>query len=251
LLEESETLIYESVVIRSARGYIGFLKSVSACSRRALLVRSLNIDVELERYTPLAPISFLRLLSRGLERLTNLRDLALIVQKLFSEDLSGSWILDRCTFKLHSLRCCFSVPDHSLPSFLQRQDDLRHVQLRMNGFCRSTDGVLIPDPYCLSPSFLPNVVALTATDVDAFRLILTRPITHLAVRSAPWWQSDWRAGFRAAGVTLKALCLHYPISTEDLIEIPNYAPTLQLFSVSNPIGTEVNYRNLIFFIIGF
>jgi hypothetical protein len=236
---ESEKFLYESAVVESIRSCIAFMKRVSACSRRALLVRSLQVEVDFEDNTP--SISFLRLLSRGLEQLKNLRDLRLIVHELFSEDLSGSWILDRCTFKLHYLHCNFSVPDHSLLSFLQRQDGLTHLQLWVNGFLNQTDGALLPETYCVSPSFLPNLVALTAIDVDAFRLILTRPITHLAVLSALWSQSDWRAGFKAAGVTLKALCLRCPISAEDLAEISNYVPKLELFSMSNPKRTQVYY----------
>jgi hypothetical protein len=237
---ESEQILYEAVAFHSLefdaalRGCIAFLKRVSACSRRALLVQSLKINVKLERYTSLASTSFLRLLSRGLERLTNLSDLVLVVQELSTgQVLPGSWILDRCTFKLHSLYPHFSVPDHSLLSFLQTQDGLRQLRL----FIRPNN--LLPETYCLSPKFLPNLVVLAAADVDAFRLILIRPITLLAVLNAPWGRSDWRAGFKA-GIALKALCIQIPMSAEDLVEIPKFTPKLELFSVySNTIRTEV------------
>jgi hypothetical protein len=142
--------------------------------------------VELPRYT--SSISFLRLLSRGLQPLRNLRDLFLNAQGAFQgKPLSGSWHLDRCAFKLRSLGILFSVSDHSFLSFLQRQDELRHLELwakgpiefdvTMDGVFRPTNGPLIPETYWRSPSFLPNITSLAAYEYDAFRVALS-PISN-------------------------------------------------------------------------
>jgi hypothetical protein len=135
--------------------------------------------------------------------------------------------------------------DHSLLSFLQTQDELRVLELyEANDF-----GPFSPEPSLLPQNFLPNLMALTSADVDAFPWTQSHFAEHLYILNNQWC-SGWRMGFAHAGATLKSLSFSGfgDLPMADLAVVLLHAPELELLSLCNlprnNVGPSVTWRRL-------
>lgn len=148
---------------------IRFLKSLTrtpndeGTRKRAACVRTLHFDFSSGRVTA----NFLRLLQRGLQILTSLKELSLEFG-IQDNHYSLAWCLENCPFQLRmfttSIRC-----DDSLAAFIEGQRKLEELVLR---------GFQTTAPFVLSPDALPKL--------NAFRTVHAGvPVLKQVMRGRP------------------------------------------------------------------